>query len=176
MGDTNLTFTPEQYKFFLKSCIEEVNRVKAKGNSLHVESWAIVGRKHSELVEIEDDVSSLNKEGGSSTASEHVNLDAGYDSSFENGSSKEPNVARGRRKKKSKKDSELGELKEKMKNAITNIAAQENQGPTMDECHEKLKIMRLELMIQFIWRQLVSFISQRATGRHGCYYRQYQIS
>ncbi|GJW91162.1 hypothetical protein Tco_0168715 [Tanacetum coccineum] len=95
MGDTNLTFTPEQYKFFLESCIEEVNRVKAK-------------------VEIEDDVNSLNKEGGSSAASEHVNLDAGYDSSFEDGSSKEPNVAR------------------------------ENQGPTMDEGHEKLKSMRLE--------------------------------
>ncbi|GKE61112.1 hypothetical protein Tco_1511479 [Tanacetum coccineum] len=31
-----------------------------------------------------------------------------------------------------------------MKNAITNIVAQENQGPTMDECHEKLKSMRLE--------------------------------
>ncbi|GJX03643.1 hypothetical protein Tco_0189559, partial [Tanacetum coccineum] len=99
MGDTNLTFTSEQYKFFLESCIEEVNWVKAKGNSLHVESW--------ELVEIEDDVNSWNKEGGSLAASEHVNLDAGYDSSFEDGSSKEPNVARGRRKKKSKKDSEL---------------------------------------------------------------------
>ncbi|GJX41286.1 Myb/SANT-like domain, harbinger transposase-derived nuclease domain protein [Tanacetum coccineum] len=81
---------------------------------------------------------------GSSAASEHVNLDAGYDSSFEYGSSKEPNVARGRRKKKSKKDSELGELEETMKNAISNIAAQENQGPTMDECHEKLMSMRLE--------------------------------
>ncbi|GKA17129.1 putative nuclease HARBI1 [Tanacetum coccineum] len=179
MGDTNLTFTPEQYKFFLESCIEEVNRVKAKGNSLHVESWAIVGRKLSEafglttnqkqlknkfdyyngkykawaylrgktgniynedtktfnltkeewkdLVEVEDDVNSFNKEDGSSAASEHVNLDAGYDSSFEDGSSKEPNVARGRRKKKSEKDSELGELEETMKNAITNIGAQENQ-------------------------------------------------
>ncbi|GJY79634.1 RNA-directed DNA polymerase, eukaryota [Tanacetum coccineum] len=125
MGDTNLTFTPEQYKFFLESCIEEVNRVKAK-------------------VEVEDDVNSFNKEGGSSAASEHVNLDAGYDSSFEDGSSKEPNVARGRRKKKSKKDSELGELEETMKNAISSIAAQENQGPTMDECHEKLMSMRLE--------------------------------
>ncbi|GJZ60252.1 hypothetical protein Tco_0616068 [Tanacetum coccineum] len=68
----------------------------------------------------------------------------GYESSFEDGSSKEPNVARGRRKKKSKKDYELGELEETMKNAITNIAAQENQGPTMDECHEKLKSMSLE--------------------------------
>ncbi|GKE33320.1 hypothetical protein Tco_1452642 [Tanacetum coccineum] len=125
MGDTNLTFTPKQYKFVLESCIEEVNRVKAK-------------------VEIEDDVNSLNKEGGSSAASKHVNLDAGYDSSFEDGSSKESNVARGRRKKKSKKDSKLGELEETMKNAISNIAAQENQGPTMDECHEKLKNMRLE--------------------------------
>ncbi|GJX99581.1 Myb/SANT-like domain, harbinger transposase-derived nuclease domain protein [Tanacetum coccineum] len=248
MGDTNLTFTPEQYKFFLESCIEEVNRVKAKGNSLHVESWVIVGKKLSEafglttnqkqlknkfdyyngkykawaylrgktgniynedtktfnltkeewkdvskrfkygsslktspllypelcrilfekcsasgsirrpvaekrpssqnsgvkLVEVEDDVNSFNKEGGSSAASEHVNLDAGYDSSFEDGSSKEPNVARGRRKKKSKKDSELGELEETMKNAISSIAAQENQGPTMDECHEKLMSMRLE--------------------------------
>ncbi|GJV61706.1 hypothetical protein Tco_1467806 [Tanacetum coccineum] len=45
MGDSILTFTPEQYKFFLESCIEEVNRVKAKGNSLHVESWAIDGKK-----------------------------------------------------------------------------------------------------------------------------------
>ncbi|GJS27540.1 hypothetical protein Tco_0488160 [Tanacetum coccineum] len=96
------------------------------------------------LFEIEDDVNSLNKEGGSSAASEHVNLNAGYDSSFEDGSSKEPNVARGRRKKKSKKDSELGELEETIKNAISNIAAQENQGPTMDECHEKLKSMRLK--------------------------------
>nr|GEX56790.1 hypothetical protein [Tanacetum cinerariifolium] len=96
------------------------------------------------LIEVEDDVNSFNKEGGSSAASEHVNLDAGYDSSFEDGSSKEPNVARGRRKKKSKKVSELGELEEIMKNAITNIAAQENQGPTMEECHEKLKSMRLE--------------------------------
>nr|GEX43922.1 myb/SANT-like domain, Harbinger transposase-derived nuclease domain protein [Tanacetum cinerariifolium] len=94
------------------------------------------------LIEVEDDVNSFNKEGGSSAASEHVNLDAGYDSSFEDGSSKEPNVARGRRKKKSKKVSELGELEEIMKNAITNIAAQENQGPTMEECHEKLKSMR----------------------------------
>ncbi|GKB87414.1 hypothetical protein Tco_0959686 [Tanacetum coccineum] len=59
----------------------------------------------SALVEVEDDVNSFNKEGGSSAASEHVNLDAGYDSSFEDGSSKEPNVTRGRRKKKSKKDS-----------------------------------------------------------------------
>ncbi|GJY26213.1 putative nuclease HARBI1 [Tanacetum coccineum] len=83
------------------------------------------------LVEVEDDVNSFNKEGGSSAASEHVNLDAGYDSSFEDGSSKEPNVTRGRRKKK-------------LKNAITNIVAQEYQGPTMDECHEKLKSMRLE--------------------------------
>ncbi|GJV60970.1 ribonuclease H-like domain-containing protein [Tanacetum coccineum] len=48
MGDSVLTFTPEQYKFFLESCIEEVNRVKAKGNSLHIESWVIVGRKLSE--------------------------------------------------------------------------------------------------------------------------------
>ncbi|GKB49140.1 putative nuclease HARBI1, partial [Tanacetum coccineum] len=135
MGDTNLTFTPEQYKFFLESCIEEVNRVKAKGNSLHVESW---------LIRVEDDVNSFNKEGGSSAASEHVNLDAGYDSSFKYGSSKKPNVARGGRNKKSKKDSELGELEETMKNAITNIAAQENQGPTIDECHEKLKSMRLD--------------------------------
>nr|GEW02975.1 hypothetical protein [Tanacetum cinerariifolium] len=31
MGDTNLTFTLEQYKFFLKSCIEEANTVEAKG-------------------------------------------------------------------------------------------------------------------------------------------------
>ena len=46
MGDTiTLNFTPEQYKFFLDSCIEEVNRVDAKGNSLHIESWAIVGKK-----------------------------------------------------------------------------------------------------------------------------------
>ncbi|GJT97892.1 hypothetical protein Tco_1093410 [Tanacetum coccineum] len=86
------------------------------------------------LVEVEDDVNSFNKECGSSAAREHVNLDAGYDYSFEDGSSKEPNVAKGRRKKKSKKDSELGELEETMKNAISNIAAQENQGPTMDEC------------------------------------------
>ncbi|GJR05969.1 putative nuclease HARBI1 [Tanacetum coccineum] len=71
-------------------------------------------KPHYVLVEIEDDVNSLNKEGGSSATSEHVNLDAGYDSSFEDGSSKEPNVAR------------------------------ENQGPTMEECHEKLKSMRLE--------------------------------
>ncbi|GJV27071.1 hypothetical protein Tco_1383519 [Tanacetum coccineum] len=85
----------------------------------------------------------LNKEGGSSAASEHINLDAGYDSGFEDGSSKEPNVARGRRKKKSKKDSELGELEETMKNAIANISIQENQGPTMEECHEKLKSMGL---------------------------------
>ncbi|GJU47456.1 hypothetical protein Tco_1204722 [Tanacetum coccineum] len=34
--------------FFLESCIEEVNRIEAKGNSLHVESWVIVGRKLSE--------------------------------------------------------------------------------------------------------------------------------
>nr|GEU66053.1 hypothetical protein [Tanacetum cinerariifolium] len=52
------------------------------------------------LVEVEDDVNSLNKEGGSLAASEHVNLDAGYDSGFEDGTSKEPNVARGRKKKK----------------------------------------------------------------------------
>ncbi|GKD67740.1 putative nuclease HARBI1, partial [Tanacetum coccineum] len=123
MGDSILTFTPEQYKFFLESCIEEVNRVKAK---------------------VEDDVNSFNKEGGSSAASKHVNLNAGYDSSFKYGSSKKPNVARGGRNKKSKKDSELGELEETMKNAITNIAAQENQGPTIDECHEKLKSMRLD--------------------------------
>nr|GEW20061.1 putative harbinger transposase-derived nuclease domain-containing protein [Tanacetum cinerariifolium] len=110
MGDTNLTFTLKQYKFFLESRIEEVNRVKAKGVS--------------------------------SAASKHVNLDAGYESCFEDGSSKEPNVARGRRKKKSKKDSVLVELDETIKNAITNIAAQENQGPTMAECHEKLKSMR----------------------------------
>nr|GFD37096.1 myb/SANT-like domain, Harbinger transposase-derived nuclease domain protein [Tanacetum cinerariifolium] len=96
------------------------------------------------LVEIEDDVNNLNKEGGSSAASEHVNLDAGYDSSFKDGSSKEPNIGRGRRKKKVKKDSKLDELEETMKNAITNIAAQENQGPTMEEYHEKLKSMRLE--------------------------------
>ena len=37
-----------QYKFFLDSCIEEVNRVDAKGNSLHIESWAIVGKKMKE--------------------------------------------------------------------------------------------------------------------------------
>ena len=49
MGDTiTLNFTPEQYKFFLDSCIEEVNRVDAKGNSLHIESWAIVGKKMKE--------------------------------------------------------------------------------------------------------------------------------
>ncbi|GJS40028.1 hypothetical protein Tco_0565071 [Tanacetum coccineum] len=95
------------------------------------------------LVEVEDDVNIFNKEGGSLATSEHVNLDAGYDTSFEDGSSKEPNVARGMRKK-SKKDSELGELEETIKNAITNIAAQENQGPTMEECHENLKSMRLE--------------------------------
>ncbi|GKB50520.1 hypothetical protein Tco_0901273 [Tanacetum coccineum] len=66
------------------------------------------------LVEVEDDVNIFNKEGGSLATSEHVNLDAGYDTSFEDGSSKEPNVAR------------------------------ENQGPTMKECHENLKSMRLE--------------------------------
>ncbi|PWA67482.1 myb/SANT-like domain-containing protein [Artemisia annua] len=49
MGDTiTLNFTPEQYKFFLDSCIEEVNRVDVKGKSLHVESWAIVGKKMKE--------------------------------------------------------------------------------------------------------------------------------
>lgn len=96
------------------------------------------------VVEVEDDVNSLNEDVGSWAASEHRNVDAGYDSGFEGGSSKEPNVARGRKKKRSKKDSELGELEENMKNAIAKIAVQENQGPTMEECHEKLKKLRLE--------------------------------
>nr|GEV82154.1 reverse transcriptase domain-containing protein [Tanacetum cinerariifolium] len=46
--------------------------------------------------------------------------------------------------KKSKKDLELGELTETIKNAIANIDVQENQGPTIEECHEKWKSMRLE--------------------------------
>ncbi|GJU64480.1 hypothetical protein Tco_1246315 [Tanacetum coccineum] len=75
----------------------------------------------------------------------HASQNSGVN--FEDGSSKEPNVARGRRKKKSEKDSELGELEETMKNAITNIGAQENQGPTIDECHEKLKSMRDCMMV-----------------------------
>ena len=96
------------------------------------------------VVEVEDDVNSLNEDGSSWAASEHKNVDAGYDSGFEGGSSKEPNVARGRKKKRSKKDSELCELEESMKNAIAKIAVQENQGPTMEECHEKLKKWGLE--------------------------------
>ncbi|PWA81012.1 hypothetical protein CTI12_AA190830 [Artemisia annua] len=147
MGDTiTLNFTPEQYKFFLDSCIEEVNRVDAKASSLktsplqhydlcdylfgkcatsgsfrrliaerrpsspnsrvklvEVEDGSILrpvveGRSSSQnyvvkVIEVEDDVNSLNEDGGSWAASEHRNLDAGYDSGFEGGSSKEPNVA-----------------------------------------------------------------------------------
>ncbi|PWA60978.1 myb/SANT-like domain, Harbinger transposase-derived nuclease domain protein [Artemisia annua] len=96
------------------------------------------------VVEVEDDVNSFNEDGGSWAASEHRNVDASYDTSFEGGSSKEPNVARGRKKKRSKKDSELCELEENMKSAIAKIAVQENQGPTMEECHEKLKKLGLE--------------------------------
>ncbi|GKA10506.1 kinesin-like protein KIN-4A isoform X1, partial [Tanacetum coccineum] len=47
MGDTNLTFTPEQYKFFLESCIEEVNRIEAKGSP----SSAMFGECVSPLVD-----------------------------------------------------------------------------------------------------------------------------
>ncbi|GJT93668.1 hypothetical protein Tco_1082513 [Tanacetum coccineum] len=57
--------------------------------------WAEVVEGHLiglKLVEVVDDVNSLNKEGGSLAAIENVNLDAGYDSGFEDGSSKEPNV------------------------------------------------------------------------------------
>lgn len=64
----------------------------------------------------------------------------GYDSGFEGGSSKESKVARRRKKKRSKKDSELGKLEENMKNAIAKIVVQENQGPTMEECHKKLRL------------------------------------
>lgn len=96
------------------------------------------------VVEVQDDVNSLNEDGGSWAASEHRNLDAGYDSGFEGGSSKEQNVARGRKKKRSKKDSELCELEENMKNAIAKIVVQENPGPTMEECHERLNKLRLE--------------------------------
>ncbi|GJX59337.1 hypothetical protein Tco_0290727 [Tanacetum coccineum] len=108
------------------------------------ERWPCSQNCGVKLVEVEDDVNNLNKEGGSLATSKRVNLDTGYDSGFEDGSSKEPNVARGRRKKKSKKDSELGELEETMKNAIANIIVQENQSPTMEEYHEKLKSVRLE--------------------------------
>ncbi|PWA36480.1 hypothetical protein CTI12_AA599810 [Artemisia annua] len=73
----------------------------------------------------------FNEDGGYWAASEHRNVDASYDTSFEGGSSKEPNVARGRKKKRSKKDSELCELEENMKSAIAKIAVQENQGPTI---------------------------------------------
>nr|GEW96103.1 TMV resistance protein N [Tanacetum cinerariifolium] len=116
--------------FSIRDCMEDLGRV-----------WS--SSQNSDVKLVEDDVSSLRKEGGSSAASKHVNFDAGYDSSFEDGSSKEPNVARGRRKKKSKKDSELGELEETIKNAIANIVVRENQCLTMEECHEKLKSMSI---------------------------------
>ncbi|GJR06715.1 putative reverse transcriptase domain-containing protein [Tanacetum coccineum] len=120
--------------------VEELMKILEREFKKHKRSTIAIVK----LVEVVDDVNSLNKEGGSLAAIENVNLDAGYDSGFEDGSSKEPNVSRGRRNKKSKKDSELGELEETMKSEIANITAQENQGPTMEECHEKLKRMRLE--------------------------------
>ncbi|GKE53983.1 hypothetical protein Tco_1489139 [Tanacetum coccineum] len=119
------------------------------------------------LVEVVDDVNSLNKEGGSLAAIENVNLDAGYDSGFEDGSSKEPNVSRGRRNKKSKKDSELDELEETMKSEIANITAQENQGPTMEECHEKLKRMRLE-PDDLIYLAALGIFCQSKSYREAC--------
>ncbi|GKC60151.1 hypothetical protein Tco_1087749 [Tanacetum coccineum] len=61
-----------------------------------------------------------------------------------NGSSKGPNVARGRRKKKSKKDSELGELEETMKSVMLLLTLMLKKTKVLDECHEKLKSMRLE--------------------------------
>ncbi|GKE50176.1 hypothetical protein Tco_1481434, partial [Tanacetum coccineum] len=89
------------------------------------------------LVEVVDDVNSLNKEGGSLAAIENVNLDAGYDSGFEDGSSKEPNVTR------------------------------ENQGPTMEECHEKLKRMRLE-PDDLIYLAALGIFCQSKSYREAC--------
>ncbi|PWA53800.1 myb/SANT-like domain, Harbinger transposase-derived nuclease domain protein [Artemisia annua] len=298
MGDTiTLNFTPEQYKFFLDSCIEEVNRVDVKGQSLHVESWAIVGKKMKEkfglattqkqlknkfdyyrgkhlahaylrgktgnifnadtntfnltdeewrdlnkiypkasslktsplqhydlcdylftkcrasgsirrpvaerrpvvnvvevedgsvrrpvvegrsssqnfgvkVVEVEDDVNSFNEDGGYWAASEHRNVDASYDTSFEGGSSKEPNVARGRKKKRSKKDSELCELEENMKSAIAKIAVQENQGPTMEECHEKLKKLGLESADPIYLAALGVFCQSKSHREAWMYFRR----
>ncbi|GJR80057.1 hypothetical protein Tco_0150842 [Tanacetum coccineum] len=69
--------------------------------------------------------------------------------------------------KKSKKDSELGELEETTKSEIANIIAQENQGPTMEECHEKLKRMRLE-PDDLIYLAALGIFCQSKSYREAC--------
>ncbi|GJX29329.1 Myb/SANT-like domain, harbinger transposase-derived nuclease domain protein [Tanacetum coccineum] len=46
MGDSSdkLNFTAEQLKFFLETCVDEVNRLGPNGGSLHVESWKKVAQ------------------------------------------------------------------------------------------------------------------------------------
>ncbi|PWA87104.1 myb/SANT-like domain, Harbinger transposase-derived nuclease domain protein [Artemisia annua] len=71
-----------------------------------------------------------------------------HDTGLKGGSSVPPSVSApivdgNRPRKKSKKNIDLTDLEADMRKAIA-IFANENKGPTIDDCHEKLKNLELE--------------------------------